>query len=169
MRHVLIAAGLALAVGVSACATAPATGGYGQQPAAGTQLGKCTRNALIGAGVGAVAGALGGSDQNQPENAAIGAAAGGLGTFAVCKSLDGVQQQRIEQTYATAAASNTPVTVNWYSVARTYYVLSVAQPTRAGVNCRFIDATISANNQAPQPLPREVYCMSPNGQWVPQA
>jgi hypothetical protein len=56
MKAKLLCVVFAGALALSACET---TGGYGGGYSGGrTQLSQCTRNALIGAGIGAVAGAV---------------------------------------------------------------------------------------------------------------
>jgi hypothetical protein len=170
MKYGFVAASVALAVGVSACATGSGGYGGGGYGGGGTQISKCTRNALIGAVAGAAVGAATGSDQNQPENAALGGAAAGLGTFAVCRYLDNNQQARIEGAYANAAANNAPVGMNWIGTTGTAYVLSVQQPYPAArPGCRVLSATLQVGQQAPQSLPQELYCQAGNGAWVPSA
>src|SRR5262245_8398693 len=114
MRTKFVALACAGLLALSACETAgygQSGGGYGQtgggygQAGGGTQLSRCTRQALIGAGVGAVAGALIGSEKNRGENAAMGAAAGGLGTYGVCRWLSAREQQRVEAGYQSALNS----------------------------------------------------------------
>ena len=52
MKMQLMCAMLAGALALTACET---TGGYGSGGGGGTRLSQCTRNALIGAGIGAIA------------------------------------------------------------------------------------------------------------------
>src|SRR5690606_13055511 len=93
MRMRMLCAVFAGALALSACET---TGGYGGgYGAPRTQLSQCMRNALIGAGVGAVAGAAIGDSDNRVENAAIGAAVVGAGTYGVCRLLTAREQQRV--------------------------------------------------------------------------
>ncbi len=170
MRVKIAAALAALSLGLGACATDPyAGGGYGGGGYGGTQLSQCMRNALIGAGVGAVAGALIGSENNRVENAAIGAAVGGGGAYAACRLIEGSTQNRIEQAYLTALQTNAPYQTTWTATtggARGVQV-GAPQPAPGAPNCRIINAQLVTSGNPPvQPLPTERYCATANG-WIP--
>lgn len=175
MRYAFIAALAALTV-VAGCETSGGgygggygnQGGYGGAPAGPqTRLSACGRNALIGAGVGAVVGAIAAPKKNRVEDAAIGAAVAGGGAYAVCRYLDGQQKARIAGAYANAASSNQPVGMNWVGTTGTRYVLQVDRPQPGQPGCRVLNATLQVNNNGPQPLPQEMYCQAQNGAWVP--
>lgn len=153
---------VAAALGLAACATDGGYGGSGSGPS--TALGKCVQEALIGAGVGAVAGAVL-SDKNRTENAAIGAAVGGGGTYLVCQLLSGQQQQAtVQDAYITALNSDRAVNqavrlgdgrTGQLAVARPY------QTPRGDPSCRVVSATLAVAGQPGQPLPQETYCRDP--------
>jgi uncharacterized membrane protein len=88
MHMKLFCAALVGALMLAACET---TSDYGGGPPR-TQLSQCGRNALVGAGIGAVAGAVIGNEHNRAENAAIGAAVVGAGTYGVCRYLSAREQ-----------------------------------------------------------------------------
>jgi surface antigen len=176
MKRMVLVAAAVMALGVSACETTGYGGGYGgggtgYGGAPATRLSSCMRNALIGAGIGAVAGAVAGSENNRGENAAIGAIAGGGGTFAICKYLDNQQQARIEGAYQNALQNNAPVGMNWVGASSRTYVLNVQRPIAVPgqPGCRSVNATLNVNNQGTQALPTETYCANGAGGWSPVA
>lgn len=165
MRKSLMCLSLIAALGLSACETTG--GGYG---APTSQLSQCTRNALIGAGVGAVLGAATAPEGNRTENAAMGAAIGGGGTFLACRWLTARDQQRVENSYRQALAANQPVRDNWASDDGSPRSLAVSAPTQAPgrpANCKTVQATVNDGRSGAQPLPAETYCRTPDGVWVP--
>jgi surface antigen len=110
-------------------------------------LSQCTRNALIGAGVGAVIGGTQGPRENRVENAALGAAAGGLATYGVCRWLTAREQQRVENAYYQSLNSGQPYNDSWQSDQGGTRSLAVSRPTQAsgyGPECRRVSATISS-------------------------
>lgn len=143
-------------------------GGYGGGPGR-TQLSQCTRNALIGAGIGAVAGAVIGDEDNRGENAALGAAAGGLATYGICRYLTAREQQRVENAYYQSLNSGGPVNENWTSDQGGARSLHVSQPSSSdrGPQCRRVRATIDDAQYGRQQLPEETFCRNANGDWVP--
>ncbi|MGE3581306.1 MAG: YMGG-like glycine zipper-containing protein [Hyphomonadaceae bacterium] len=160
---------LAGAMALSACET---TGGYGYNDgyhSGGSRLSQCTRNALVGAGVGAVVGAVTAPDGNRGENAAIGAAVGGLGTYGVCRWLRARDQANIERGYRQALNDNRPYNGSWQSdegAQRSVYVdRPVVDPNRS--DCRRITATVTDPQYGREQLPPETYCRNASGQWVP--
>lgn len=171
MKSTITAAAAALTLALAGCATAPG-GGYGYGGGGfggGTQLSQCMRNALIGAGVGAVAGAVIGSENNRVENAAIGAAVAGGGTFAACRLIEASTQNRIEQAYLTALQTNAPFQTSWTATTGGARGVQVGQPQPApgAPNCRIINAQlVTTGNPAVRPLPTERYCATPQG-WMP--
>ncbi|MGE0828910.1 MAG: YMGG-like glycine zipper-containing protein [Hyphomonadaceae bacterium] len=171
MRFKILAAALAGVLTLSACETTGGGyggGGYGNG-GGGTQLSRCTRNALIGAGVGAVVGAVTAPEGNRGENAAIGAAAGGLGTYGVCRWLQARDQANIERGYQQALAENRATNSSWQSDSganRSVYV-NTPQASDRGPNCRRITATVQDPQYGRQDLPPETYCRTANGQWAP--
>ncbi len=176
MKLKLISVVGAAALALSACET---TGGYGgggyggggySGGGYGTQLSRCTRQALIGAGVGAVAGAIIGSEDNRGENAALGAAAGGLGTYGVCRYLSAREQQRVEAGYYQSLNSGRGYTDSWQSDQGQPRNLTVAAPQAVsgpGGECRRVTATVRDPQTGVQQLPPETFCRNAQGQWVP--
>jgi surface antigen len=128
------------------------------------------RNALIGASVGAVAGAVVGDEDNRVENAAIGAAVVGASTYGICRYLSAREQQRVENAYYQSLNSGAPVNDTWQSDQGSTRSLQVSQPAPApdlGPQCRRVRATISDPQYGNQQLPAETFCRTPSGQWVP--
>ena len=165
MKLKLLCAALAGAMVLASCETTG--GGYGGQPR--TQLSQCMRNALIGAGIGAVVGMAQDSSGQRAENAAMGAAVGGLATYGVCRWLTAREQQRVENAYYQSLNSGQPVNQSWQGDQGGPRSLSVSQPAPApgyGPECRRINATVS-DGQSTQSLPAETFCRTANGQWVP--
>ncbi len=165
MRMNFVCAALAAALVVSGCQTAGA--GYG---AGRTQLSQCTRNALIGAGVGALVGATQGPRENRVENAALGAAVIGAGTYGVCRILSAREQQRVENAYYQSLNSGQPVNDSWQSDQGAPRNLSVSAPQPAqgyGSECRRVSATVTDPQYGNQQLPPETFCRTPSGQWTP--
>lgn len=142
----------------------------GQTQFLGTQLSSCMRNALIGAGVGALAGLVTAPKGNKTENAAIGGAVGGVGTYFVCKYLGNRDQARIERSYATALKTGKPVTSNFTPQGGggpATLVVPAPQVDPVDANCRVLAPQLSAGGLAAQALPKERYCKSANGVWTP--
>jgi len=169
MRKAYLAAIAAGALALSGCATG---GGYGGGGGYGTQLSQCTRNALIGAGVGAVLGGVTAPEGNRTENAAIGAAIGGLGAYAVCAWIgNSNQQSSVEDSYYRALNSGAPQTQSLSGPGGQPATLRVNAPQAApgrGPECRVITATVS-DSSGTQNLPQETFCRDVNGGWVPVA
>jgi surface antigen len=155
---------LAGALTLGACATG---GGYGGAPR--TQLSNCMRNALIGAGVGALVGVAQDSSGQRGENAAMGAAVGGLATYGVCRVLSAREQQRVENSYYQSLQSGQGVSDNWQNDQGQPRNLTVQAPQPVGNNpeCRRLRATISDGSGGSQQLPEETFCRTPSGQWAP--
>ena len=152
---------------LTACETTGG-GGYGSAPHQ-TQLSQCARNALIGAGIGALVGVAQDSRHNRAENAALGAAVGGAATYGVCRVLTAREQQRVENAYYQSLNSGQGVNENWQSDQGAPRSLAVAPPQAApgaGPQCRTVHATINDNGSS-QALPPETFCRAGNGQWVP--
>ncbi len=171
MKAKFLALALAGAMALSACETTGgyAGGGSGYGGGGGTQLSRCMRQALIGAGIGAVAGAAIGDEQNRWENAAIGAAAGGGGTYGVCRWLSAREQQRVEAGYYQALSSNRSYNESWQSEQGQPRSLVVSQPAAAAgrPECRTVNATVQDPQYGRQTLPAETFCRNGAGQWVP--
>jgi surface antigen len=170
MRFRILALAAAGALALSACeTTGPGYGsGYGSG-GGGTQLSRCTRQALMGAGVGAVAGALIGSEDNRVENAALGAAAGGLGTYGVCRWLSAREQQRVEQGYYNSLNTGRASSDQWRSDQGSTRNLSVSAPqsVQGRAECRRVSGTVRDPQYGNQQLPPETFCRNAQGQWVP--
>lgn len=170
MRTKILAAAFAGAMMLASCET---TGGYGGgygNSGGRTQLSQCTRNALIGAGIGAVVGATQGPRENRVENAAIGAAVVGAGTYGVCRILSAREQQRVENAYYQSLNSGQGVNDSWQSDQGSPRSLTVSAPQAApgyGGECRRVSATVSDPQYGNQQLPPETFCRSPSGAWVP--
>lgn len=170
MRMRMLCAVFAGALALAACETTGGYGGGGYGGAPRTQLSQCMRNALIGAGVGAVAGAAIGDSDNRVENAAIGAAVVGAGTYGVCRYLSAREQQRVENAYYQSLNSGQAVNDSWQSDQGQARSLRVNAPQSApgyGAECRRVSATVSDPQNGSQQLPPETFCRSPNGAWVP--
>jgi hypothetical protein len=169
MRKLGILLASAALVALSACATdGYGGGGYGGGPT--TALGKCVQEALIGAGVGAVAGAVL-SDKNRTENAAIGAVVGGGGTYLVCQLLGGQQQQAtVQGAYISALNQDRGLSQSVRLADGRTGNLAVARPyspPNSNPSCRTISATLEISGQPPQPLPQETYCRdAATGGWI---
>ncbi|MES1200904.1 MAG: YMGG-like glycine zipper-containing protein [Pseudomonadota bacterium] len=166
MRTTFMTAALAGAMALASCET---TGlGYGEAPTHQTQLSQCTRNALVGAGIGAVIGAATAPRGNRGENAALGAAAGGLGTYGVCKYLSAREEQRVENAYYQSLTSNGPVRDQWQSDEGQPRNLQVGapQPTDRS-ECRTVSATVTDPQNGDQRLPPETFCRDASGSWRP--
>ena len=136
----------------------------------GAQLSHCTRNALIGAGVGAVAGILTAPKKNKVENAAIGGAVGGVGTYFVCKYLGGRDQKRVEGSYLTALNGNKAVTTNFTPEnggGPAKLAVPAPQVDPNDKNCRILEPTLAAGGASAQVLPKERYCKDAKGVWIP--
>lgn len=167
MRAKFAALAFAGALALAGCETAGYGGGYG---GGGTQLSQCMRNALIGAAVGAGVGYATAPRGNRGENAALGAAAGGLGTYGVCQFLVARERQRVENAYYQSLNTGGGVQDSWASDQGAPRSLSVAPPSVApgyGGDCRRINATISDPQYGTQTLPAETFCRTGSGQWVP--
>lgn len=165
MRMKLLCTAFAGALMLASCET---TSTYGGAPR--TQLSQCTRNALIGAGVGAIVGAAQDSRNNRAENAAMGAAVGGLATYGVCRWLTAREQQRVENAYYQSLNSGQSVNDSWQSDQGGTRSLSVSQPAPAsgyGPECRRVSATIQDPQYGTQQLPPETFCRTPDGGWAP--
>lgn len=166
MKSKILVAVFAGALALSACET---TGGYGSggYGRGGTQLSQCTRNALIGAGVGAIAGAVIGDEDNRGENAAIGAVVGGAATYGACRWLTAREQQRVESAYYESLNSGAPVNQSWQADNGGTRSLSVSRPVETSAQCRRISATIDDPQYGRQQLPPETFCRNAAGQWAP--
>ncbi len=161
-----LAAGCA-ALTLAACETTAGPGYASGGGGGGTQLSRCGRQALIGAGVGALAGLATAPRGNRGENAAIGAAVGGAGTYGVCRWLTAHDQRLVEQSYQNSLAANQPYSNSWQSEAGTTQTVQVAQPAPYGANCRRVTATIRDSQHGSEQLPPETFCRNSSGQWVP--
>ncbi|MBU6373500.1 MAG: hypothetical protein KJS97_12305 [Alphaproteobacteria bacterium] len=163
---------LAAALGVSGCETGAYGGsGYGYGGGGGgfgSNLSKCQRNALIGAGVGAIIGGVTAPSGNKTENAVIGGAIGAAGTYGACKLLDNREQARVEGAYLNALNRNAPVSETWVGGNGQSRVLQVTRPERdyANPDCRTLQSSLSIGQGPAQPLPPERYCRAGGG-WQP--
>lgn len=169
MKMKIIGVVVVAAMALASCET---TGGYGGggYGSGRTQLSQCTRNALIGAGIGAITGAAVGDRDNRVENAAIGAAVVGAGTYGVCRYLSAREQQRVENAYYQSLNSGQSVNDSWQSDQGSPRSLQVSAPQAAqgyGAECRRVSATVSDPQYGNQQLPPETFCRSPKGAWVP--
>ncbi len=149
---------LAVAFALSGMIVAPMSAS-----AEGTHLSQCTHNALLGAGAGALAGAL--LSRHRLRGAALGAAVGGVGTYAVCNILSQNDQRRVERNYDRALDRDRRVTDSWGGGNGKY--LTVNRPTHTGDGCRRVTATITDTAHGAQQLPPETYCRNSQGQWAP--
>ncbi|MBI3437803.1 MAG: glycine zipper 2TM domain-containing protein [Proteobacteria bacterium] len=156
VKNLIVASALALS-GVS---FAPVSAS-----AEGTHLSQCMHNALLGAGAGALAGAL--LSHHRLRGAALGAAVGGVGTYGVCRLLSHNDQRRVERNYDRALDGDRRVTDSWGGTGSNSKYLSVDRPTRVGDGCRRVTAHISDSQNGSQDLPPETYCRNSQGQWVP--
>jgi surface antigen len=168
MQSFLRAATLSALLGAAALGGCASSGYYGDG-APQTQLSQCMRNAIVGAGIGAAIGAVTAPDDNRIENAAIGAAVGGAGTYGACRYLSGREQQRIENAYYQALSTGVGVTQSWQADDGSSRSLQVAPPGPAQrPDCRTVRATLSGGGIGRQQLPAETYCRAaPKGSWAP--
>jgi surface antigen len=132
---------------------------------ANAELSGCARNGLIGAGVGAAVGVLT-SHHHQLQSGAVGAAVGGVGTYAVCRMLSNNDQSRVERNYHRALNRDNRVTDSWGTGSNTKY-LTVNRPTSAGHGCRQVTGRISDTAHGSQDLPPETFCRDSEGRWTP--
>lgn len=132
----------------------------------GTNLSRCGRNAVIGAGVGVLAGAVLGGDNRRLGNAALGAVLGGAGTYLACRYLGNRDRNYISSGYGQALTADAPFRGSYLSDgfgARS--VLNVSQPIDAGGNCRLLNAFLQLPDGGTQMLPQERFCRGADGQW----
>ncbi len=129
------------------------------------QLSKCKTRALMGAGAGAIAGALIAGKGDKTKGALIGGALGGAGTFGVCKWMDNRSQAKVEAGYAKAASSGKSYSSNWQAEDGSARKLTVAKPVKEG-NCRVLNSSLTAGG-GKQALPQEKYCQGADGVWRP--
>lgn len=158
---------IAFAVAFAASSLAPAPAAFAQS--SGGFFGKCTQQALIGAGAGALLGALA-SEHHRGRTAIIGAAAGGLGTFGVCRWLTTREQNRVQQSYYNSLNTNHRTTDRWTGDDGTARSLTVSRPTGAqgyGSNCRTVNGTIRDAQQGSQAIPAQTFCRNAQGEWIP--
>lgn len=165
-RNLALAGALVSSMALGACETTGA--GYGSAPRT-TQLSQCTRNALIGAGIGAIIGAAQDSHGQRAENAAMGAAVGGLATYGVCRVLSAREQQRVENAYYQSLQSGQGVNDSWQSDSGQPRNLTVAapQPAPGQPECRRVTAAVTNDAGQAQQLPPETFCRTPSGGWAP--
>jgi hypothetical protein len=132
-----------------------------------THLSQCARNGLMGAGAGALVGALVGG-HHRGRNAVLGAAVGGVGTWGVCHLLSNNEQQRVDGAYQRSLSSDHSVSQSWNSNdgRRDLYVSRPASSDQ-GPQCRRVSATVSDATNGNQRLPPETFCRDGSGQWVP--
>lgn len=171
LTHAFVAAALALSA--AACESGGYGGGYGYGGGGGgfgSNLSKCQRNALIGAGVGAVLGGVTAPEGNRGENAVLGGAIGAAGTFGACKLLDNREQARVEGAYLNALNENRAVSQTWVGANGQNRVLQVTrpQPDYNNSECRTLSASLQVAGGQTQPLPPERYCRTSAG-WQPSA
>lgn len=126
-----------------------------------THLSQCMRNGLIGAGAGAVIGALT-SHHHQARSAVVGAAVGGIGTWGICRLLSHNDERRVERAYQRSLTRNHSVSDEWGSKS-----LYVERPRYAGEGCRRVTATITDGDHGRQDLPPETFCRTSDGRWIP--
>lgn len=129
------------------------------------QLSKCKTRALIGGGLGAVAGSLIAGKGDRTEGALIGGAIGAAGTFGVCKWMDARSTANVEAGYAKAATTNKAYSSSWKAEDGSNRSLAVAKPVKQG-NCRVLNSTMTAGGSK-QAMPQETYCQGADGVWRP--
>jgi hypothetical protein len=151
---------LASAFAMASFSVAPFTANAQQ-----THLSQCMRNGLIGAGAGAVVGALT-SHHHQGRSAVLGAAVGGLGAYGICRLLTRSDERHVERSYQRSLSNNHAVSESWGSGgnAKSLYV---SHPTNDGNGCRRVSATITDAQHGRQSLPPETFCRNSSGEWVP--
>jgi hypothetical protein len=153
--------------GALAALTFAVAAGFGGMADAQLQLTKCKTRALIGAGAGAVAGALIAGKDDRTKGALIGGALGAAGTFGVCKYMDNRSQAKVEAGYQQAANSGKSYSSNWQAEDGSARKLTVAKPVKQG-NCRVLNSSLTAGGSA-QAMPQEKYCQGSDGVWRPAA
>ena len=160
MRIQTLLAGAALAVATGLGAVTPAH--------AELQISKCKTRALIGGGIGALAGSMIAGKGDKTEGALIGGALGAGAGFGICKWMDQRSEARVQSGYQDAVAKNKSVSSKWTAEDGTSRTLNVAKPTKvAGSNCKTITATMNVPGQGAQQMPPEKYCQSADGVWRP--
>ena len=170
LKSLVVAIAIASLAGPAFAHSSTAANPAGTTQFLGTQLSRCMRNALIGAGVGAVAGLITAPKGNKTENAAIGGAVGGVGTYFVCKYLGNRDQKRVETSYLSAVKGNKAVTSNFTPQGGGgLATLSVPPPQvdPNNANCRILAPSLAAGGLAAQALPQERYCKDSKGVWNP--
>lgn len=130
-----------------------------------TGLSSCMRNAVIGAGVGAVLGGVV-AKNGKLGKAAIGGALGGVGTYVVCRYLGNRDRSRIEGGYLNALNAQQPFATSFSSeqglgLAGLTVNRPVADP--ANSNCQLVQASLSLAGVNGQALPQERFCRTAQG------
>src|SRR5262249_53992838 len=104
---------------------------------------------------------------NRGENAALGAAIGGAGTYGFCRWLSAREQQRVQNAYYQSLNSGQPVNDSWQSDQGAPRSLSVPAPEPAANGCKTVRANVTDPQYGNQQLPPETFCRNGSGQWVP--
>jgi hypothetical protein len=130
-----------------------------------TGLSSCMRNAMIGAGVGAV---LGGVVANRGKlgKAVLGGAVGGVGTYVVCRYLGNRDRARIEGGYLQALNAQQPFSSSFSSEQGLGLAgLTVNQPVAdpGASNCQLVQASLSLAGLNGLALPQERFCRTAQG------
>ncbi len=160
MRIQTFLAGAAFAAVTALGAAAPAH--------AELNISKCKTRALIGGGLGALAGSMIAGKGDKTEGAIIGGALGAGAGFGICKWMDARSQAKVETGYQQAAANNKSYSSKWTAEDGTARTLKVAKPTQlGGSNCKQITATMNVPGQGAQQMPAETYCQGADGVWRP--
>jgi surface antigen len=155
----LASASFALATGLSAITPAHAE----------LQISKCKTRALIGGGLGALAGSMIAGKGDKTEGALIGGALGAGAGFGICKWMDSRSEARVQSNYQQAINKNKSVSEKWTAEDGSARSLKVAKPTKvAGPtgNCKQITASMSTPGGSQQ-MPAETYCQGTDGVWRP--
>ena len=127
-------------------------------------LSQCGHNALIGAGAGALIGALT-SHHHQAQSAVVGAAVGGAATWGVCSLMTNHDRDRVNRDYQRSLADNDSVHDSWRDHGdKSVYV---DKPTQTDHGCRQVSGHYNDPQHGRQDLPPETFCRDANGQWVP--
>jgi hypothetical protein len=172
IRTFLIAC-TALAGAVAANAQGYYDRGYGYDNygnySSGSRLSKCTRNALIGAGVGAVAGAVLSREGKRSGNAVLGAALGGGGAWLACRYLGNRDRGYVENGYYDALNAGAPIALSFANSmlgGTSYLNVAQPQPVYGRPDCFDVSASLTNPGYGAAPLPQERYCRV-NNQWAP--
>jgi surface antigen len=159
---------LILGVSLGACAQPGSSPGYGGRAAPGEiGLNKTTGGALVGAGLGGLAGSQFGHGSGKLAMTALGVLAGGLAGSSVGSSLDkadlAYSNQTTQRTLETAQTHQTSSWQNPDTGASGTVTPTRTWQTAGGDYCREFQQTISVGGKTEQGYGKA--CRQPDGSW----